>query len=1016
MLPAQASPPVDAGIAASPRQLLARAGSSTGTNNPPSPASSLQKRSHTEATRHAHGTGSAKGKERRLDQDANEDGDSEDDGTVDPDGKPRRKRSRSVRQFVLNATESCRPAAIVKPANDAFLPPTIARSTDLEALTARLAHVEAYLKTLPPNFAMFRPLQPDAATAGKDGTPAAPEDGEKAINGGKKGQLGGDPDEGFSDTEDAALRVENGVFGNRALEGAGGPTGSLVAQRPPLRSAHSALVSSRPGHGGTVPRFGAPSTELTKALTSIVATPTVASASLRAHLLLDFDASAETVVRAKHDELERIMRTLPGREATVFLVERYFTNVSWLFHHLHAPSFRFEVEHFHSMCDQGRQREVDPFWLALLLMVLCLALDSMHYSRSPLSLRTEVNGQKDSTPVGKDTPLEAYTQEQLKALPERWFGASMRALKLAEFETVPRVRSIQTIVLYTQYLQLSSASRGQPSQLVVWLATAIRLAQVFGLHLLGSNPETMPPEDPAFPPGKNSLKREMSKRLWAVLVYQDWLGANSRNRCYTISPQHCDTDDPLNVNDSDLSPSTTDLVAAPSSVLTDSSADRIHIAMARQVRAVFDRVELARDWSYSTILDLDAGFRLILDDLPERWTLAADEQEQEAPMQRFQRHFVLEGLHNRIFRLHRPLLSKAHKNPKYKFSADACLKSARAVVVSTHNMREAVSDVPYTYSHVLGAALVLFNDLFQAIDHDLSAPEIDSKIATLQLAIEIFSSKPSSPSLAAVVQQGNRILAGLFREEERRRTNRAAKALVFAASGAENSTQVQEEDEEDQETFADILQRVARSLDTDAAPHRGTPPPTRNIPSKMATRPGAEVAATSSTGAPAYNLQQYGNAPLQPFDNSLPFPTSLSGTAGGLPYGTATTDALLAQPFTADLDWTFAHATAGPLTGSGGAFEYDLGLASFGLNLDNDIGLTPFNIDMTPQMDQQQQPQLATMSYNSTGVSGAPWADPMEAVDVGAFGGNLGAVRPGMSEADAAAAYWGNTGTGHMNV
>lgn len=148
-----------------------------------------------------------------------------------------------------------------------------------------------------------------------------------------------------------------------------------------------------------------------------------------------------------------------------------------------------------------------------------------------------------------------------------------------------------------------------------------------------------------------------------------WLGANARNRCYTISPQHCDTDDPLNVNDADLSPSTTELTAAPSSVLTDSSADRIHIAMARQVRAVFDRTELARDWSYSTILDLDAGFRHILDDLPERWTLAADGQEQEAPMQRFQRHFVLEGLHNRIFRLHRPLLSKAHKNPKYKFSA-----------------------------------------------------------------------------------------------------------------------------------------------------------------------------------------------------------------------------------------------------------------------------------------------------------------------------------------------------------
>lgn len=31
----------------------------------------------------------------------------------------------------------------------------------------------------------------------------------------------------------------------------------------------------------------------------------------------------------------------------------------------------------------------------------------------------------------------------------------------------------------------------------------------------------MPPEDPAFPPGRSSVKREMAKRLWAVLVYQD---------------------------------------------------------------------------------------------------------------------------------------------------------------------------------------------------------------------------------------------------------------------------------------------------------------------------------------------------------------------------------------------------------------------------------------------------------------------------------------------------------------
>lgn len=47
---------------------------------------------------------------------------------------------------------------IFQPANDVFLPPTIARTSELEHLADRLAHVEAYLKTLPPNFALFRPL------------------------------------------------------------------------------------------------------------------------------------------------------------------------------------------------------------------------------------------------------------------------------------------------------------------------------------------------------------------------------------------------------------------------------------------------------------------------------------------------------------------------------------------------------------------------------------------------------------------------------------------------------------------------------------------------------------------------------------------------------------------------------------------------------------------------------------------------------------------------------------------
>lgn len=84
---------------------------------------------------------------------------------------------------------------VLQPANDVYLPPNLARTSDLEALAARLAHVEKYLRTLPPNLAPFRPL---------DIVPVVPKDrpGEvsDARGGGKKRKMiGALDDEAFSD-------------------------------------------------------------------------------------------------------------------------------------------------------------------------------------------------------------------------------------------------------------------------------------------------------------------------------------------------------------------------------------------------------------------------------------------------------------------------------------------------------------------------------------------------------------------------------------------------------------------------------------------------------------------------------------------------------------------------------------------------------------------------------------------------------------------------------------------------
>lgn len=115
------------------------------------------------------------------------------------------------------------------------------------------------------------------------------------------------------------------------------------------------------------------------------------------------------------------------------------------------------------------------------------------------------------------------------------------------------------------------------------------------------------------------------------------------------------------------------------------------------------------------VLSLDAGYRAILDSLPKEFV--SEVQATRDP----QRHFILEGIHNRILRLHRPFLTRGYRNEKFRYSTKACLKSAEKVISSSHKIVDMIRRIWYCYSHVMGAAIVCFADLFNAIDLDLQA-------------------------------------------------------------------------------------------------------------------------------------------------------------------------------------------------------------------------------------------------------------------------------------------------------
>ena len=84
---------------------------------------------------------------------------------------------------------------------------------------------------------------------------------------------------------------------------------------------------------------------------------------------------------------------------------------------------------------------------------------------------------------------------------------------------------------------------------MVSLGAAIRIARLLGLDKLGSG--SMPPPDPAFPPGSNSLKREIACRVWTYLVTLDRRASLEGTAGCSIAPRlmcvvlHCFCQDVL---------------------------------------------------------------------------------------------------------------------------------------------------------------------------------------------------------------------------------------------------------------------------------------------------------------------------------------------------------------------------------------------------------------------------------------------------------------------------------------
>ncbi|SCZ95053.1 BZ3500_MvSof-1268-A1-R1_Chr11-3g03571 [Microbotryum saponariae] len=714
-----------------------------------------------------------------------------------------------------------------------------------------------------------------------------------------------------SDTEDAVADLESVAFGARV---------------PVLQAVNAAaeMNASRPVQS----RVGI---ELTSALTSIIAEPLSYDQDGRprsaVRLGLDLAVPTKQLPDARSEAMAQIFAVLPGKEIARFLIDKYFDEMEWDFRILDPVAFPIEHERYVEMIAEGREDSIDPLWVAVFCMASLLGFRFRRFwSRS--------NGKKDLS------LFHGLTERELQDLPSVFHDASLRALQLGEWGGTPRIRTIQTIILFGQYIQLSSQS-GQQGRFLGWAASGIRIAQRMGLHRLGSNPRTMPPDDPALPPGVNSLKRETAVRVFNYLVLIDsFLSDSAVFRCYILHPSQYNTCRPLNLNFDDLSRTEwRTITPPPKNVYTDASFEIAQCELGAQVRRVLDELVLSgKPFSYSAVMEQDALFRRVFEGLPD--VLSTANPPVESVQIRYQRSLLHEDVYARLVRLHRPFLLRGYgPTSPYRYSTSSCVDASRSIIRSNYDLLSITGSLWWMFTSSMRATIVCFMDLFHAIDTDRPEVEIKEKRAVLMQASVIFATQVHSPALQAVVEQGRRILSGLFAAEENRRTTLAAHTL--AGGGVAPA----------QETFAQVLKRVSNEIAREeralfAATSNHLPPSPFPPPSSASSSATSAPFVTHQLayGAPAAdpgafeywssmnhvnsnfpnNQQQGGNSASPSMSSYVRTPTSFPLVGG--PVGTSSATAINGQDFAsffetlASKDW----ANAAGLNGSDGGQESGL--------------------------------------------------------------------------------------------
>ncbi|KAI5479669.1 Zn(2)-C6 fungal-type transcription factor [Pseudohyphozyma bogoriensis] len=628
-------------------------------------------------------------------------------------------------------------------------PASKSRPTEHELLKARVAHLEALILR--------------SSVAGTSASTAAAAGSGTSVNGGGSEFHAATPaltigtgasaeeeeDLPDSDTEDAALVLEELALGRTLTR-----VGARVARRS------AGHISTPPSHP---PLPTPPFPGSSKALSVPPASRAMSS------LLVPRVEGRRKLV------FDDIWRTIPSNKPVLdWLINHYFQRTDWGWHVHHKPTFMAEYEAFSQLIVEGRKDEIDPLWLAIFCMTLCLSLNS-------------VESQVES-------PLVNITEHDLRTLPWAFFEAAQSSLEVGDWTGKPRIRTLHTIALFGPFLLFAGLpAAGERYQ--NYLGAALRMAQQLNLHKLGKDPTIMPLEDVALPPGVNSLRREIPLRLLSTFSYMDHMAI----RVKVALPMHSvDSASPGNFNDSDLM---VEGIATPrpDDVTTDWSFERVKHQVSLLQRKFNEGVTAEAGFEYDLIMDLDKGYRGILESMPPglREDYLPPLGEEITDMWR--RSLCYQTVWNRMLRLHRPFMSRGYRDPKYRHSTDTAVTAARKCLTAGRALQRApLIKSGFQLLGIQGSVVVLFMEIWTEFPEDY-ANGLDNQLISEAVATFERYSVHRHPVVQKIAKQSLQTISLLYEALDKKRKDAEAR---IAAGGSWSSEGTEEE------SFGHLLKRI----------------------------------------------------------------------------------------------------------------------------------------------------------------------------------------------------------------